>query len=280
MFYPKWLSDRETGNENNGLSILELVKSGTLDCRLAGLLWILMERRASVLVAAGPSYAGKTTLLHALLDFLPPGLQMVSLQGSYEDFKFTENGPAEKTYMIAEEISNHGFFQDYLWGHKAIMAFRLLSRGFALGATIHARNSQEVLYVLYKYLGLPLETLTQLGIVVNLQATAGRSEWEEPVRRVISVDLILPSPEGLAIQVLAARKYSENGFDYQAETSLQQALTQKNLTGKGDIYAEIDLRMRFLKHLLKKGETSRPEVKKAVMEYYNSISSFSSDGRD
>jgi hypothetical protein len=270
MFYPKWLSGSGIENDNNGLSILELVKSGTLDCKLAGLLWILMEHRASVLVAAGPSYAGKTTLLHALLDFLPPGLQMVSLQGSQEDFKFTENSPAEKTYMIAEEVSNHGFFEDYLWGHKAVRAFKLLIPGYALGATIHARNSQEVLYILYKYLGLPLEVLTRLGIVVNLHATAGRSEWDEPIRRVSSVDLILPSPEGLAIQVLAARQYSENGFEYQTEKGLQQALLEKRLIGKGQVVGEIDIRMRFLKHLLNKGETSRAEVKKAVLDYYNS----------
>jgi hypothetical protein len=269
MYFPRWLLDQGIGVDNNGLSILDLVDSGTIDCKLAGLLWILMEGRASVLVAAGPSFAGKTTLLHALLDFLPPGLQRVSLKGDYEDFKFTENSPPEKTYMIAEEISNHGFFEDYLWGYKAIRAFKLLSEGYALGATIHARNSQEVLYVLYKHLGIPLPELARLGIVVNLHAVNGRTYYDDPIRRVSSVDLILTTPEGLAIQVLAARKYTEKGFDYQSEKTLRQALSEKRLIGEKCVYAEIDARMRLLKHLLKTGNTSREEVRKAVQDFYH-----------
>ena len=79
--------------QNEGLSILDIVNSGTLDCRLAALLWVLMEQRASVLVAAGPSYAGKTTLLHAMLDFLPPGQQKVTLRGYFEDFRFVDHPP-------------------------------------------------------------------------------------------------------------------------------------------------------------------------------------------
>jgi hypothetical protein len=269
MLYPRWLLNQGTGNDDNGLSILDLVNSGTIDCKLAGLLWIIMEHRASVLVAAGPSYAGKTTLLNALLDFLPPGLQRITLQGSYEDFNFTEKSLPEKTYMMAEEISNHGFLE-YMWGFKAVRAFKLMSRGYALGSTIHARNSQEVLYILHKYLGLPLEVLSRLGIVVNLQAVAGQGYYDEPIRRVKSVDLILPSPEGLAIQVIAARKYTENGFDYQTEKGLYQALSEKHLVSNKCLYAEMDTRMRFLKHLLKNCATSREEVRKAVIQYYSS----------
>jgi hypothetical protein len=269
MFDSRWWVNQGFGDYTDSLSILDLVNSGTIDCKLAGLLWVLMEHRASVLVAAGPSFAGKTTLLHALLDFLPPDLHKVSLQGYYEDFTFTDNSPPEKTYMIAEEISNHGMVE-YLWGYKAIRAFKLMSQGYGLGATIHARNSQEVIFILHKYLGLPLAVLTRLGMVVNLHAIAGRNFYDEPIRRVNSVDLILPSSEGLTIKVLAARKLTENGFDYQAEKSLYRALAEKSLTGKSPVNAEIDTRMRFLRHLLKKGEFSRKEVRKAVLEYYRS----------
>lgn len=269
MYFPRWLLDQGSGDDNDGLSILDLVNSGTVDCKLAGLLWILMEGRASALVASGPSYAGKSTLMHALLDFLPPGLQRIPLKGYFEDFQFTAGSLPQKTYLIAEEISNHGFLE-YLWGQKAVRTIKLLTQGYALGATIHARNSQEVLFVLYKYLGIPLEVLSHLGIVVNLHATAGRSYYDEPIRRVSSVDLILSSPEGLAVQVLAARKYTQNGFDYLTGKGLHQALAQKSLIGHKCVDAEIDTRMRYLKHLLRKGETSRETVRKAVLEYYSS----------
>ncbi len=280
MYYPRWMGNKSFGETEDGLSILDLVNSGTVDCKLAGLLWVLMEHRASILVASGPSYAGKTTLLHAILDFLPPELQQIYLQGYFEDFQFVGSSQPQKTYMIAEEVSNHGF-AEYLWGIKAVRAFKLLSQGYAMGATIHARNSEEVLYVLHKYIGLPMNILSRLGVIVNLRAVAGKNPWEdEPIRRVSSVDLVLSSKlmpseggvleERLLVQVLAARQFSENGFEYLAEKDLQKVLNQKSLIGKGNIQDEIDTRMRFLKHLIKAGKTTRKEVREAVLEFYTS----------
>jgi hypothetical protein len=269
MFYSRWWANRRFGNDNEGLSILDLVKSDEIDCKLAGLLWLLMEHRASVLVAAGPVFAGKTTLLHAILDFLPPQSQQISLRGYYEDFKFLDYSKAGTSYLVAEEISNHGY-DEYLWGLQAVRVFKLLEEGYSLGATIHARNSEEVIYILNRALGIPLAQLSRLGIIVNLRATAGTNYEDQPVRRISSVDLILPEPEGIAIQVLAIQQYAGRGFEYQTKRALHQALAGKHLLGKQDIQVEIETRKQFLRHLLKKGSTSRSEVKTAISEYYRS----------
>src|SRR3989304_1724819 len=136
------------------LSILEIVKTGTLDLKLAGLLWLLMEHRASVLVAAGPSFAGKTTTLNVLLDFLPPNVKQVDLRGYGEDFKFLESATPADTYLVAEEFSD---YMDYVWGDTALRAFALVTNGYGLGGTIHARTAKEALLVLHEYLEVPLE---------------------------------------------------------------------------------------------------------------------------
>ncbi len=269
MYYSRWWRGQRFDYRNEGLSILDLVNSGTIDCKLASLLWTLMENRASLLVAAGPSSAGKTTLLRALLDFLPPGLKQIPLRGDYEDFQFVNSGHPENTYLIAEEIGYWGY-ADYLRGEQAVRTFKLLPQGYALGATIHGRNSEEVVYVLHKVIGIPLDLIALLGIIVTLRITGGANWDDEPVRRVNSVDLILPGQKGLAVQVLAAQQYTEKGFDYLAEQALQQALAGKNLIGKHCIDLEIDTKKRFLRHLLQKGNTSRQEVRNAVHEYYRS----------
>jgi hypothetical protein len=269
MLYPRWWANQQVDNEVEGLSVLNLVGSGTLDCKLAGLLWILMEHRSSVLVASGPAWAGKTTLLNVLLDFLPPDLQRITLQGYFEDFRFLNYAKPEKTYLVAEEISNHGF-AEYLWGNKATRAFNLLTRGYHLGSTIHARKSEEVIYVLNKYLGLPLPVLTQLGIIVNLRAVAGQSYEDEPIRRITSVDLILPAQEQLMIQVLAARQFTEERFNYLSEKDLHRVLADKYFIGQSSVNDEIDARAHFLEHLIQAGKSSRKEVRDAVQEYCNS----------
>jgi type IV secretory pathway ATPase VirB11/archaellum biosynthesis ATPase len=167
MIYRGWGGARFRRPETR-LSVLELVKSGTLDLRLASLLWLLMEHRASVLVAAGPSFAGKTTLFNVLLDFLPSAVKQVELRGYGEDFGFIEGATPAKTYLIAEEFSD---YLDYVWGDTAQRAFQLLEEGYGLGGTIHARTPQEVLYVLNGYLEIPVKTLTRLDAIVMLRTT-------------------------------------------------------------------------------------------------------------
>ncbi len=265
MMYSRWW-DQRFGNFGERLSILDLMQLGELDYRLAGLLWLLMEHRTSVLVAAGPIFSGKTTLFHALLDFLPPEAKQVTLRGYYEDFSFLEYSRPQNTYLVSEEISNHSY--EYLWEYKAVRTFNLLTQGYRLGGTIHARSAEEAIYVLHKGLGLPLPLLSRLGIIVNLRITAGRDYADEPVRRVSSVDLVLPAPEGLAIQVLAARQYTEKEVEYLGEKALQQALAGKYLLGKCRIYVEIEKKEQFLRQLLKEGKSSHNEVRKAVMDYY------------
>jgi hypothetical protein len=263
-----WWTDWPFSRVNENLSILDVVNSGVIDFKLAGLLWLLMEHRASVLVAAGPIWAGKTTILHALLDFLPPGIQRIHLHGYAEDFKFSNNYRPENTYLVSEEISNHQY--EYLWGYQVVKAFELLAKGYALGSTIHARNVREVAYVLHGILNVPLPLIARLGAVVTLQVTRGRSHYDEPVRRVDTVSIVNITDKGLIAQILAARESTDDEFIYPAEKSLYDALFNKFAIKYDQVFPEITLRERFLSQLRNKGIASREEVKKAISDYYRS----------
>ena len=67
-------------------SIVELIGSGVLDAELAATVWLLLEARVPIVVAAEAQHVGKTTLLTALLDFLPPASRVVELAGEDETF--------------------------------------------------------------------------------------------------------------------------------------------------------------------------------------------------
>jgi hypothetical protein len=270
MFRPIWSVDWPFSRVNENLSILDVVNSGVVDFRLAGLLWFLMEHRASVLVAAGPIFAGKTTVLHALLDFLPPGIQQVYLRGYAEDFKFSNNHKPDNTYLVSEEISNHSY--EYLWGYQVVKAFELLTKGYALGGTIHARNVREVAYVLHGILKVPLPLIARLDVVVTLQVTRGRSYYDEPVRRVDTVSIINSADKGLVALNLAARQSTDDAFIYLSEKALYNALSNKFAIKYNRIFSEITLRETFLSQLNDKGISSREEVRKAISDYYQSRS--------
>ena len=262
-----WWSDWPFGRVYE-LSILDVVNSGTIDFKLGGLLWLLMEHRASVLVASGPIFAGKSTMLHSLLDFLPPGVQKLTLKGFAEDFSFTGNHEPDTTYLISEEISNHNF--EYLWGYQVVKALELLTKGYAFGSTIHARNIKEVAYVLHSILNVPLPLIAGLGVVVTLQAWNGPSLYEEPIRRVDTVNIINSTDKGLVAQTLAARELTDKQFAYPSEKELSDALFNKFAVRYDNVFSEVAQRERFLIELNDSGVSSREEVRKAISDYYRS----------
>jgi hypothetical protein len=261
-FWPDWtfLKVDET------LSILDILRWGEIDFKLAGLLWMLMERRASVIVASGPSWAGKTTLFHSLLDFLRPEINQVTLHGYYEDFKSLSNKKPETTYLITEEISNHQY--EYLWGYQVVKAFALIPKGYALGGTIHARNIREVAYIL-NALRVPLPLIANLGVIITLQVTRGRTYDSEPIRYVDSVSTLDLTQDGLTAQILATRHLPDEKFVYSPEQSLQETLSHKFSIKYESISSEMELRGNILSQLYHAG-SSREEVRKAIIKFYQS----------
>jgi len=243
------------------------VKFGTIDFKLAGLLWLLMEHRASVIVAAGPVWAGKTTLFHAMLDFLRPEIEQVSLRGYEEDFKSLGTEKPENTYLTTEEISSHSY--EYLWGYQVVKAFELLPKGYAIGTTTHARNLKEVAYVL-NALGVPLPLIASLGAVITLQVTHGKYYDDEPVRYVDSVSTLALTKEGLVAHILARRHLPDEKFTYLPEMDLHNILFNKFGVKYESITSEIETRGQLLNQLQDKGIFTREELKKAISEYYRS----------
>ena len=74
-------------------SIVRLLADGVLDAELAALLWLLVEARIPVVVAGDGRGVGKSTLLGALLDFLPLGVRTEPLAGALEDFAWLPEAP-------------------------------------------------------------------------------------------------------------------------------------------------------------------------------------------
>jgi hypothetical protein len=69
-------------------SVAHLIAEGTLDADLAAIVWLLVEGRVPLVVGAGPRLVGKTTLLNALFDFLPPDIGTREIRGQAEDFSW------------------------------------------------------------------------------------------------------------------------------------------------------------------------------------------------
>lgn len=170
------------------LSIMQIIEASSADTDLMALVWALLSRRASVIVAAEPPMAGKTTTLTALLDLIPPGTRRIYLRGHYETFDFaTEDGvEPDKTYVLANEMSDH--LAIYLWGSRIYKTFELLNNGYAIGSTMHAETVDDVIAILNSSpLKVPPEWIAQLTLVINLYVS---STYGTSIRRFSSVYML------------------------------------------------------------------------------------------
>ena len=149
------------------LSVVQLIAAGNFDARTAALLWLLLGARASLIVAADPPGAGKTTTLSALCAFLPATAQRVYLRGWNETFDFLGKTSPTRDYLLCNEISNH--LPVYLWGRPVGELFALVVAGYGLGATMHAENLAEVAATLEGYpLYVPRAAVARLDLLLTL----------------------------------------------------------------------------------------------------------------
>jgi len=69
------------------LSIIELIKAGTLNAELAAFFWLYVEglgvKPANIIIAGGPG-SGKTTLMNALFSFVPVNERIVVIEDTLE----------------------------------------------------------------------------------------------------------------------------------------------------------------------------------------------------
>ena len=187
-------------------SVVELIRDGVLPVEVAATLWALLARRASVVVAAGPSGAGKTTLATELLDLLPAGTARFFLRGCYEPFAFLDD-PAvvpRRSALLANEISPH--LPIYLWGPAVARALAAIGQGFQFVGTAHAASAEAFVGMLAGYpLRVPVADVARVDLMVLLDAWGdGATVWREV--RGISTLAPLGGPNGgIAFGSLASR---------------------------------------------------------------------------
>lgn len=184
-------------------SIITLIREGTLDTELAATLWLLIEARVPIIVAAEAQHVGKTTMLDALLAFLRPETRVIELAGAEETFDWLpqasdlgwpgtaaprpDGNPIrpDTTVLYAAELSDH--LPVYTWGKAAQIAVRATSIGYGLAATIHADSLDDVFDALRHHpVRLTDDELSHLGVVLILR------RLDDERRRVVAAHFVRP----------------------------------------------------------------------------------------
>ncbi len=150
------------------MSAVELIGTPTIDSRLMATLWAAVSRRRGVMLSSEAPQAGKTTMLSALVDFLPEDTTGIFVRGWAEEYDWLDEIPAGTGYLLINEMSDH--LPIYVWGRAARGALVLAGKGWGLGATMHADSLPEALDSLRTSLGATDADLA--GMTIYLQYSA------------------------------------------------------------------------------------------------------------
>jgi hypothetical protein len=131
-------------NQRGGrmLSLVDLIDAGTVDLPMAAYLAAVMRSGASLLVGARPGGAGKTTVMCALLNFLPDSARILPVDSPAVLAEAERDPHVGRTCFLAHEIGA-GSFYAYLWGREAQAFFRLASRGHLIASNLHTDTVEE-----------------------------------------------------------------------------------------------------------------------------------------
>jgi len=148
------------------LSMVDLLEAETLSMRMAGYLLFAMRHGASILTGARPGGAGKTALLGAILNLLPPGERLVTVAGS----EVLRSAPQKPACFLVHEIGS-GPYYGYIWDDDVPAFFGKAAEGYRIAATIHADDAGEVREEL-SFLDVSDELLSHVAVMAFIQA-----EW-------------------------------------------------------------------------------------------------------
>ncbi|MGC9400584.1 MAG: hypothetical protein ACP5HM_15815 [Anaerolineae bacterium] len=131
-------------NQRGGrmLSLIDLLEAESVDLPLAAYLAAMMRAGHSLLVGAQPGGAGKTTVMCALLNFVPDETTLQAVENLHV-LSQARRSPVGRTCYVAHEISPATYYYAYLWGEAARRFFSLASQGYMIASNLHADTLSE-----------------------------------------------------------------------------------------------------------------------------------------
>jgi hypothetical protein len=240
-------------NQRGGrtLSIVDLVRAGTLNVEMAAAAMRSLSQGASLLTGARPGGAGKTTLMAALLNLMPPEIPIATV----EDRTVLDRAlasPAEPSCYLAHEIGS-GDWYGYLWGSDVARFLTLIDGPRRVASCLHADTLDELVAMLTgRPLNVPRATVSRVGLMLFMHVSPAPRAYRRRVATFYESD-------GAGNHRLRYRwDAASDSFSRQPSGEDPEALAP---------YVD------FLTELVDRGETDGRAVRRRVLDFYRSASS-------
>jgi hypothetical protein len=172
-------------NQRGGrmLSLVDLLEAGTLNLDMAANMAAVAVGGGSFLTGAGPGGVGKTTLMAAALAFLPPGTEIVTIEGPKTLDELAARPAPHPQCLVVHEIGA-GSYYGYLWGPAVARYFNLTAKlGCSLASNLHAETYTAARHQLMGgSLGVPAQALARVSLLAFMTQVGSRRRiaalWE------------------------------------------------------------------------------------------------------
>ena len=163
----------ERCNQRGGrmLSIADLIEAETISRDLAAHCLAAIGNGASFLVGAVPGGAGKTTVMGALLNFVPKDVQLVAADGMAA-IECGAKSSSPRCCYICHEIGS-GSYYAYLWGQELRAYFDLPKAGHMLATNLHADTYTQAHRQICEDNGVSEASLRQMNLMLFLSVQSG-----------------------------------------------------------------------------------------------------------
>jgi hypothetical protein len=250
-------------NQPQALSITQIMRAGTFPPRIGAILWLVMEHGRSIILAAEPPGAGKTTILTAMLAFAKPEASVYFTQGWGETFRLPPIAPDDlPIYLLINEMSDH--LPVYSWGPYVQETFALAGKGYSFASTMHSETVEGVLEQLTDECDVPEAHLGRLAFVVPMYVGAHNGSR---VRRVSEVAVLEELGPGYDRHTIAKWDPAADTYDILSTPAQINAAARRLGMDDDDFLDALDKREAFLADLIRDNVLSMDQVQIRALRF-------------
>jgi flagellar protein FlaI len=270
------------------LSILDLIKFGTLNERIAAYFWLILEHKKSFMIVGGTG-AGKTSTLNALLSLMSQNDKIVTVEevpelsppvsnwtqlNSRESFNFGDGPSGDITLFDLIKVSLR-YRPDYVIvgevrGEEAYVLFQALATGHGGLCTMHADSIDRVV----KRLTSPPMNVSEVYIpLMNIALYIQRVELPNKKeglsfgRRVRSVSEIAEYNNYLEVARWDPR--TDDFTTIFKDSYILQQISVSSGKSMNELMEELERREQYITDMIEAGIDNQKEVAERILSYYN-----------
>lgn len=275
--------------KSNPISCVDLMKYKTFDSLMLAYLWVIIERKRSIL-AAGGTASGKTTTLNALGIFIPHEYKIVSIEDTAElnlmhpnwtqsvtriGFGGNEGGGKAKGDIELYDLLKAALRQrpEYIFvgevrGEEASTLFQAISVGHPCMGTIHAGSIHELLSrVESEPMNVPRNLFASLDVVIFNAMVKHGEHFIRRVMRIVEIVELDPEKGDLVTNPVFKWNAADDTYEFGGSSAMFADIEEEFGIPEEELVEEMYTRARVLEWLHENDIVDYAKVASAVKDY-------------